>query len=420
MQDRSRVSDNEFPIQEEEEEENNVPFDDSPEPRQDSSLVSATPDYKRTSLAISGLDIVADDTMEEDKKETPKNKPKRRVNRRKRKIDIDNDKTELTTAHIKAMLGNTSDIVRQNRTHPADYTPKDNDDETCALQHVVIRPWKKQKGVYHEEVASLPYEILLERPNIADDGALAPELLHLWKKNASRLRGEPLPFRMEGAPGDAQRSQIAEEIMNTAAKEEDVEIARNTKIDEQRDDSRLSVDPENVNESDELLNVQQEDPLQELDGEIPNPFDDEDDQQRREENEDGFGMLSPARSEDSQQSHFSLGAVNDLEDEISGESRQEQGDVQVSSGSKWHKHTVKVLGMLKENMDTSEKNENEPNYLSYDKLSIGVSRRTACGVFFELLQLKTWDFIELDQEESYADIKIAPGTRFHEDPPKDS
>ena len=109
--------------------------------------------------------------------------------------------------------------------------------------------------------------------------------------------------------------------------------------------------------------------------------------------EDMPAMASPARSENSQQSGFSLGAVNDLEEEISGESRQEQGDTLASSGSKWHKHTVKVLDMLKKNMTTDEDDGEKQNDLSYDKLSYGVSRRTACGVFFELLQLKTWDFI---------------------------
>jgi chromatin segregation and condensation protein Rec8/ScpA/Scc1 (kleisin family) len=39
------------------------------------------------------------------------------------------------------------------------------------------------------------------------------------------------------------------------------------------------------------------------------------------------------------------------------------------------------------------------------------------GVFFELLQLKTWDFLELEQDESYGDILVAPGSRFDEEVP---
>lgn len=400
-----------------EEQKDNVHFDGSPGPRQDSSLVSTTPENKRSSLTISGLDIVADEIIDE-QKETPRKGPKRKVKRRKRRIDIDNDKTELTTTHIKGMLSDTSDIVRQNRIHPADYVP---DDEASTVDPSDMRPWKRQRGPHYEQVSSLPYEVLLERPNIADDGALAPELLQVWKKNAARLRGEPLPFKMRGDSGDAQRSQVAEVIMKEAAKEEDIEMARNGNGDDEVDDSRLSVGPENVNEDDDFP-VQHEDDFPQDAEEMPNPFEDEDDksvQERQEGDGDGIGMLSPARSEDSQRSNFSLGAVNDLEDEISGESRQEQGDMQISSGTKWHKHTVKVLDMLKKNMTPEDNDKDKRDHLSYDKLSNGVSRRTACGVFFELLQLKTWDFIELDQQESYADIKIMPGTRFSEKPPTD-
>merc|ERR1740139_1880065 len=92
--------------------------------------------------------------------------------------------------------------------------------------------------------------------------------------------------------------------------------------------------------------------------------------------------------------------------------------------TKWHKHTVKVLKMLQNSMTSGQEEEDEEGeekatQLSYDKLSYGISRRTACGVFFELLQLKTWDFIELDQDKSYEDIKITPGVRFDELAPTD-
>jgi cohesin complex subunit SCC1 len=80
---------------------------------------------------------------------------------------------------------------------------------------------------------------------------------------------------------------------------------------------------------------------------------------------------------------------------------------------KWHKHTVKVYSMLKDNMAAPGEGPDEageepkPGRMSYDKLSTGCSRRTAAGVFFELLQLKTWDYIDLDQDESYGDIKVS-------------
>jgi hypothetical protein len=57
--------------------------------------------------------------------------------------------------------------------------------------------------------------------------------------------------------------------------------------------------------------------------------------------------------------------------------------------------------MLKTQMDNLERDNQATmkGELSYNKLSKGCSRHTAASVFFELLQLKTWDFIELDQDE---------------------
>lgn len=124
-----------------------------------------------------------------------------------------------------------------------------------------------------------------------------------------------------------------------------------------------------------------------------------------------FVFTGPAGSQRSRESALSLGLVNDLEDQIIGdetdEPRQLAGDELVSSSSKWHKHTVKVYSLLKRSMAGPEDEEGpKPDHLSFDSLSRGSSRRTAAGVFFELLQLKTWDFIELDQDESYGDIKV--------------
>lgn len=67
-------------------------------------------------------------------------------------------------------------------------------------------------------------------------------------------------------------------------------------------------------------------------------------------------------------------------------------------------------GMLKNNMTTAEDGS-----LSFNNLSVGCSRRTAAGVFFELLQLKTWDFINVDQNEAYGDIVITPGVKFEDE-----
>jgi cohesin complex subunit SCC1 len=129
-----------------------------------------------------------------------------------------------------------------------------------------------------------------------------------------------------------------------------------------------------------------------------------------------------------------LGLVNELqidsaEDDGDGdddEHREAIGDSS-STNSKWHKHTVKVLELLQKRMRPIEIQQNDdsdephkPTALQFQQISQNCTRRTAASVFFELLQLKTWDFIELDQPEAYGDISIAAGVRFQEAPPNRS
>ena len=45
---------------------------------------------------------------------------------------------------------------------------------------------------------------------------------------------------------------------------------------------------------------------------------------------------------------------------------------------------------------------------------IQTKRRTVAGVFFELLRLKTWDFVDLEQSEPCSNIEIRAGPRFRE------
>ena len=85
--------------------------------------------------------------------------------------------------------------------------------------------------------------------------------------------------------------------------------------------------------------------------------------------------------------------------------RQTAGDQAISSTTKWHKHTTKVYNLLKKHLDENDPTKN--SVVTFDGMTRGnVSRRTAAGVFFELLQLKTWDFIELEQDEPYSNIKV--------------
>lgn len=129
-----------------------------------------------------------------------------------------------------------------------------------------------------------------------------------------------------------------------------------------------------------------------------------------------------------------LGWVNDFridsdqdDDDDDDENREAIGD-QSSTETKWHKHTVKVLKLLQRRLRSTDgeveegtagdgDDDNKVNAIQFHQLSQHCTRRTAASVFFEMLQLKTWDFIELDQSEPYGDITITPGIRFSEAPP---
>lgn len=500
--DKSQLSNNEFPMQVEEEEEEEeafeqggIPFDESAEFQPiDSSLVS-TDDInigtKRKSDMMDGLELGLsnDITQEEeqggggggndpqnqqqqqpeDKQQANKKKSQKKKSnlkgpqrlRKRRRVEIDNDATELTSDFIKDMLRDTSDIVQQNRTHPADYNPNKTETSLPSSENV---PFKSVDSLKHDVMvqimaAHLPYEVLLGRPNCADNGGVHPKLLLVWERNFSRVHGKPLPFQMRGEAGQEQRRDRKKQTKENEEDDDDEDASQESQAQDEEDielgrhrdgslgeaaigEGRLSMDflGEKIMEEEE-------------EGvEFPSTQHDQDDRdfplQEEEEEESPVdhsgadftldlpaGMdQSPIPSDRSDRSAtFSLGAVNDLEEaaDLMEEPRQDGlQDETATSSTKWHKHTVKVLELLKRNMpvndndtDNDDDEQNEDNnvgskqQLSYDKLSYGTSRRTACGVFFELLQLKTWDFIELEQESSFGDILIKPGKRFHEQPP---
>eukprot|EP00562_Extubocellulus_spinifer_P000324 CAMPEP_0178483070 /NCGR_PEP_ID=MMETSP0696-20121128/7046_1 /TAXON_ID=265572 /ORGANISM="Extubocellulus spinifer, Strain CCMP396" /LENGTH=820 /DNA_ID=CAMNT_0020110579 /DNA_START=151 /DNA_END=2613 /DNA_ORIENTATION=+ len=426
----------------------------------DSSLqlsLDTTRDGGRHSVGIGGLDLDSDEEQGSAKKagkKRGKQSDVRSTRRKRRKIIIDNDNTELTSEHIKNMLNDTSDIVQQNIPHPAD--PVEAEDDTDELTdpfggYNVKR--RKNRGIVLE---TLPNEQLLARPNIADDGCLAPELLQLWTNNAARVLGKPhLPFRMRGKAGEQQRKERAAQMMEDAAEDEakrereeeeaeDVEVGRFAEAGDGTpagDTSRGGLSNEDefnppMDDDEGFPMADDQDEMQpsfELDDEVMGIRGADDTGEFGED----MALMHDDRSVNSRESSFSLGAVNEMGEMGADSTAAKDGDAprqsadgeETSSHAKWHKHTVKVLAMLKRNLATPEEaaaaeDEAEgaevtkkPTQLSYDKLSSGCSRRTAAGVFFELLQLKTWDFINVEQDEAYGDIIITGGNRFAENPP---
>lgn len=373
-------------------------------------------------------------------------KPKRKRNvgpkrmKKRRKIVIDNNATELTSDHMKAMLRDTSDILLQNVPHLAAWPGEDAVEEDGVGGYGGICP----------ALQRLSTERLLARPCIGDDGGLAPELLALWSRNTSKITGKPgtqLPFRMRGERGEEQRGAVAEKLMEEEAEkpaaadeegkgedEEDVEKARSQQVRDSMDGPDVDMEEDGIDfgGSGQDIDFGDDDEQQKENAEdLETPFDIQDEFSTVEYKADD--LEEDEMSVRSDRSSFSLGAVNDLEKELyemgaeaNEEDRQAQGDELVSHTSKWHKHTVRVLSTFKRNMqsrnadDLDQEEMDKPTQLSYNKLSAGCSRRTAAGVFFEMLQLKTWDFVELNQDKSYGDITITPGLRFDEAPPSAS
>jgi hypothetical protein len=61
--------------------------------------------------------------------------------------------------------------------------------------------------------------------------------------------------------------------------------------------------------------------------------------------------------------------------------------------------TTKVLEIMKVQLEERET-------VTFEELTAGASKRTAAACFLEILQLKTWDLIEVEQPHPFDDITI--------------
>jgi len=107
-------------------------------------------------------------------------------------VIIDNNNTELSSKRIKNMLLDTGDIIMKYRNYLDEYFVDAEEDETVLYV---------QQAEVTSAISSLLYKLLFVYPNIADDGALAPQLLNLWIRNESRLEGKYFPFEIRGESG---------------------------------------------------------------------------------------------------------------------------------------------------------------------------------------------------------------------------
>lgn len=122
-----------------------------------------------------------------------------------------------------------------------------------------------------------------------------------------------------------------------------------------------------------------------------------------------------------------LAPVNDLQGNI-----DESIDENYSTAQhKWHPHTVKVMNVLRQSLGDKVsllvaryKTISIQSHaclvvsqesVTYNQLTKKTqNRRTAAALFFEILQLKTLNYVDLDQSKPYGDIKIVKADRFSE------
>lgn len=363
--------------------------------------VSRDDSVEKPNLSIGGLNMPNEDDddsasskkrkAEDGGDEAPKIKRRRR--KQKRQIVL-NEQLELTGAQIRAQLNDTSDIVREN-VHPSTWVPG--------------KPAEKRQHPNTERLyALLNYERLFTRPSLGDDGHLAPELLELWGRHTAVVVGKTFPYKLR----DAEEQEMEE----TRGQEDEMSDEPGPMMDD--DGPPLPPGDDDQSQPQEDDDNNQFPP----DDNIGPVMDDEE-----EEEQSLPGMVD---SPDSRNSTLSFSLVNDLlgHDNDEDNPRQTLGSDELASNkSKWHKHTVQVFSLLKSRMSSGKMAQDEPAegkeatekpaQLSYQSLSQGCTRRTAATVFLELLQLKTWDYVDLDQDESFGDITILPGVKFDEDVP---
>ena len=125
----------------------------------------------------------------------PAKRPRRK---RRRKVVIDNHNMELTSEHIKAMIADTSDIVKR-QLHPAD--DDDDDDQDPDTTHERKSPAKSTTTLRWSE-----WERSMIRPFLLDQGPpLPPVLEDLWSSSHYRVLNVPCSFQTQ--PSEDQPPQ---------------------------------------------------------------------------------------------------------------------------------------------------------------------------------------------------------------------
>lgn len=81
------------------------------------------------------------------------------------------------------------------------------------------------------------------------------------------------------------------------------------------------------------------------------------------------------------------------------EQRGQGGSSPFESREVWNSRTVNMMRLLQGKLGQN-------SVLTYQELADGRTRKTVAGCFWEVLQLKSWGRIDIEQDEPYGDIRI--------------
>ena len=164
----------------------------------------------------------------------------------RRDVGVDNDATELTGDHIKAMLEGTSDITLAHVPHPAELPPPTHPFPlSLPFPNSVTIAWTTDASNDDRILLdNLTFEELMACPFWGDNGQLHPRLLNLWKETPACLYDKPWPCAKRSFVEEAVAAEVVDN--EEMSEEDDVLIAILHDDEETSQEEMALEDPEEL------------------------------------------------------------------------------------------------------------------------------------------------------------------------------
>eukprot|EP00455_Lapot_gusevi_P022819 TRINITY_DN2376_c0_g1_i5.p1 TRINITY_DN2376_c0_g1~~TRINITY_DN2376_c0_g1_i5.p1 ORF type:complete len:614 (+),score=220.26 TRINITY_DN2376_c0_g1_i5:84-1925(+) len=315
---------------------------------------------------------IAEEVEEEEVKEGEEGevRVRERRQRKRRKLQV-NTVTELSREDIRNNLNDTSDI--------------------CGPRPYI--PLTKRARLLAERRAPGYAEVLMQSPSPLTMTTLAPELRSVFQR-MFRVGNPDLPL-----PPEAEKPEKKQRVVEERKRARE-SLVPEPELPELPEAPELAEAPE-MGEAPEMPEPQ------EFPEFPPVEFPEEVAEEKYAADLEGEGVaVPPAMAED-------VSAEQVL-------SAEEEAAAAALSGTGWSNRTKKAYSFLQNQMaDKSHVMYSElvpPPVEEAARAQAQRQRKAAAGMFYELLILKTRDFIQVKQEQAYGDIKISRAARFGAEP----